>query len=369
MLFSTLRVSKENPMTVPLLSHAEITGIISDAGLDFQPFMSLNFGMQHITNEDKIYFDKIEADKRISVFQSPRLPGVARTTKGFQVESYAPGYIKDKEMILPNHVRTRRAGQPLSKPLNPAENYMANLVDKSALLVTRFRRTLEIMATNLLLHGSYSVAGTGVPANAAVVSFGRDTANTKTLLTTSRWLDANTGVSPWDNLEEWVNLPKTAPIKKIIMGNAAWRYLKRDTKFTTMVNLEALRGTTMDNLPGFQVATPKALGGVTYRGTLYGTGIPLYTYADTYVNLDGVETLYVPTDAVIGVPDDSYGFQCFASIEDANANYMGMEYFLRNWMSEDPANPQIMLQSAPLMVHTKIDSTFGVLTGATATGA
>ncbi len=356
-------------MPLNFYTHAEITGILQEGNLDFQPFMSLNFSAQHITNEDRIYFDKIEADKRISVFQSARIPGVARTSKGYKTESFKPGYIKDKELILPNHVRTRRAGQPMSKPLNPSENYKATLVDKAALLVERFRRTLEIMATDLLLNDSYSMAGSGINPADATISFGRDPLNTKTLLTTARWLDANTGVSPWDDLEAWLNLPKSAPVKKIIMGNAAWRYLKRDAKFTTMVNLEALRGTTMDNLPGFQVANPKAMGGVTFRGTVYGTGIPIYTYADTYVNLAGVETLYVPTDAVIGIPDASYGFQCFASIEDANANYMGMEYFMRNWMSEDPANPQIMLQSAPLMAHTKIDSTFGVHTGATATGA
>jgi hypothetical protein len=356
-------------MSLTFFDHAEITGILQEGNLDFQPFMSLNFAAQHVTNEDRIYFDKIEADKRISVFQSARLPGVARTSKGYSVESYKPGYIKDKELILPNHVRTRRAGQPMSKPLNPAENYMATMVDKAALLVERFRRSIEIMTTNLLLDDSYSMAGNGILASDATISFGRDAANTKTLLTTARWLDANTGVSPWDDLEAWINLPKSAPIKKIVMGNAAWRYLKRDAKFTTMVNLEALRGTTMDNLPGFQVANPKAMGGVTFRGTVYGTGIPIYTYADTYMSLAGVETLYVPTDAVIGIPDSMYGFQCFASIEDANADYMGMEYFMRNWMSEDPANPQIMLQSAPLVAHTKIDSTFGVRTGATATGA
>lgn len=356
-------------MALTFFDHAEITGILQEGNLDFQPFMSLNFSSQHITNEDRIYFDKIEADRRISVFQSARLPGVARTSKGYSVESYKPGYIKDKELILPNHVRTRRAGQPMSKPLNPEENYMATMTDKAALLVERFRRSIEIMATNLLLSDSYSMAGDGILASDSTISFGRDAANTKTLLTTARWLDANTGVKPWDDLEEWLNLPKSAPIRKIVMGNAAWRYLKKSAKFTEMVDLEAMRGTTMDNLPGFQVANPKALGGVTFRGTVYGTGIPIYTYTDTYMSLAGVETLYVPTDAVIGIPDASYGFQCFASIEDANANYMGMEYFMRNWMSEDPANPQIMLQSAPLLAHTKIDSTFGVRTGATATGA
>lgn len=356
-------------MSLNFYTHAEITGILQEGNLDFQPFMSLNFSAQHITDEDRIYFDRIEADKRISVFQSARIPGVARTSKGYQTESFKPGYIKDKELILPNHVRTRRAGQPMSKPLNPAENYAATLVDKAALLITRFRRSLEIMATGLLLDDSYSMAGAGILPADATISFGRDAANTKTLTTTARWLDANTGVSPWDDLEAWINLPKSAPIKKIVMGNAAWRYLKRDTKYTSMVNLPSLHLPTMENSPYFQVATPKGMGGVTFRGTFLGTGIPIYTYTDTYINLDGVETLYVPTDAVIGIPDAEYGFQCFASIEDANANYMGMEYFMRNWMSEDPANPQIMLQSAPLMAHTKIDSTFGVHTGATATGA
>ena len=258
----------------------------------------------------------------------------------------------------------------MSATINPSEMYQALTVEKAALLVKRLRGQIELMATGLLLNDSYSMAGTGILPSESIISFGRDPANTKTLLTTARWLDANTTVSPWDDLETWINLPKSSPIKKVVMGNAAWRYLKRDAKFTTMVNLEALRGTTMDNLPGFQVANPKALGGVTYRGNIYGTGIPIYTYAETYEDtVTGLEVLYLPTDAVIGIPDSDYGWQCFASIEDANADYLGMEYFMRNWLSTDPANPVIMIQSAPLLAHTKINSTFGIHTGATATGA
>ena len=359
-------------MATPLtfFDHVEITGILQEGNLDFQPFLSLNFANMHITDQTRIYFDKIVADKRISVFQSPKLPGVARTSRGFSVESWKPGYIKEREIIIPDDTKHRKAGQAYNATINPSEVYQALTVDKAALLVKRFRRQIELMAAGLLLDDSYSMAGTGILPSESTISFGRDAANTKTLLTTTRWLDANTTVSPWDDLEAWINLPKSAPIRKIVMGNAAWRYLKRDAKFTAMLNLEALRGTTMDNLPGLQVANPKALGGVTYRGNVYGTGIPIYTYAETYENTaTGVDTLYLPTDAVIGIPDADYGWQCFASIEDANADYLGMEYFIRNWMSEDPANPVIMFQSAPLLAHTKIDSTFGVHTGATASGA
>lgn len=342
--------------------HEEIEEVLSDV-VPFSNFLLDNFSKEYITNDTRIDFDKIEADKRIAVFVSPRIPGKARKQKSFQVHAYEPGYIRDKDIILPSHVFTRRAGEKMGSPMSPAERYQATVIDIAAKQRERLYRRLELMAAELLLAGQYRMTGEGIDVN---VDFQRNVANTITLTAGDRWLDANTAVSPWDDIEEALNTCQV-PIRKLVMGNAAWRYLKKDAKFDKMVYTDVLAGQNSSLIWKIQ---QQDMSGITYRGTFADSQIPIFTYTQDYTHPDtGVDTLYLPTDAVLGLPDTGYGWQTFASIQDVAAEYMGMPYFFKNWQENEPGNPVLTLQSAPMLVHTKINSTFSIRTGATQTGA
>ena len=348
--------------TTPFFTHAEISGVLSEV-VPWQPFILQHFAQEHVTNDKVIYFDKIAPDNRIAVFVNPRIPGKARTTKGFSVESYQPGYMKEKDLVLPDHVFARRPGESMGQPLTPEARYAATVVDIAEKQLERRSRRLELMATDLLLYGAYTMSG---EQHEVDVDFGRNVANTITLTTTARWLNANTTVSPWQDLEDWLNLCQQ-PIKTIEMGAAAWRYLKNDSKFDQYVYVDLLSRQAANMEFGLQ---QRSAEGLTYVGTMPGTGVQMFVNTKTYTDLvTGAEVLYVPTDAVIGIPDSMYGWQCFASIQDGAANFMGMPYFLKNWLEEDPGIPYVMMQCAPMILHTKINSTFSARTGATASGA
>ena len=338
-------------------SHAEITGVLSDLN-PHQPFMLNFFGREHLSNDKKIYFDKLVKDLRIAVFISPNIPGKARKKKGFEVQAYEPGYIKEKDLILPDHVFTRRPGEPMATPMTPAQRYQATVVDLSLDQKMRLDRRLEWMATQLLLAGQYRMQGEGLDVT---VNLGRNAGNTVTLTSGDRWLAANTTVKPWKNLETWLNLCQ-APVKTLVMGNASWDFLKSDAEYEKMAYLNALQGKS-DYSIEIQKQVPE---GATYRGRVQGTDTDIWTYTGTYADpVSGADTLYVPTDAVIGIPDSMYGFQCYGAIQDDEAGYMSMPYFYKNWSEKDPGIPILMMQSAPMLAHTKINSTFGVRTGAT----
>jgi hypothetical protein len=343
-------------------THTEIEEVLSDI-VPFQNYMLNSFGKEHITNDTKIHFDRITADKRIAVFVSPRVVGKARSKRGFAVDSYEPGYIRDKEIILPNHVFTRRPGEKMAAPMTPAQRYAATVVDLAVLQRERLYRRLELMATELLLDGSYRMKGEGIDVT---VDFKRKAENTIVKTGANQWLDANTSVSPWDDIEEALNTCQV-PIRSLVMGNAAWRYLKKDAKFDKMVYTDVLASQNSSLIWKIQQAD---MSGITYRGTFADSNIPIFTYTQDYTDPDtGVDTLYLPTDAVIGIPDAGYGWRAFASIQDSAADYMGMPYFFKNWEENEPGNPVLTLQSAPMLVHTKINSTFSIRTGATQTGA
>ena len=329
----------------------------------FQNFLLNFFGSEYLSSDEKINFDRISADNRISVFVNPRKPGEVAKQRGFQVDSYKPGYIKDKDIVDPKHVFKRRAGQPFNNALTPDQRYAAILADLASKQVTRLYRRMELMAAQLLLSGTYNMTGKDIDVN---VDFARDTALTKTLLTTSRWLTANTTVSPINDLEDWL-LGVSSPVKTVIMGQAAWKAFRSDPKFDKLIYVDLMTRGQAGLNQGPQGMSPT---GVIYRGNLISSGVDIYTYTNTYTDpTTGVETLYLPIDSVIGIGEASYGYQCFAPIWDAAANFQTMPYFMKNWMEEDPGIPYIMLQSAPLLAHTKINSTFAIRTGATLTGA
>lgn len=343
--------------TPNFFEHNEIVSVISDVN-PFQNFLLNFFGSEHLSTDEKIHFDRIQADNRISVFVNPRRPGQVAKQRGFSVDSYKPGYIKDKDTVDPKHVFRRRAGQPFNAPLSGAERYAAIVADLASLQVERLYRRLELMAAQLLLNGQYTMTGDDISVD---VDFVRNSALTKTLTGSATWTAANTSVSPIQDIEDWL-MSTSAPVRTLIIGKKAWQFLRKDPKFDKLIYVDLMtRGQAMLN-QGPQGMQPN---GVIYRGNLVSAGVDIYTYTNTYTDpATGTETAYIPDDAVIGVSESGFGYQCFAPIYDAAANYETMPYFLKNWQEEDPGVPYIMLQSAPLLAHTKINSTFGIRTGA-----
>jgi len=340
-------------------THNEIVDVITDVK-PFQNFLLNFFGQEYLSTDEQINFDKISDDKRIAVFINPRRPGEVIKTRGSSVVSYRPGYIKDKRTIDPTHVFKRKAGQPMNSGLTPSERYAATVVDLALVQVNALYRRLEWMAAQLLLNGTYDMKGDDINVN---VDFARKSSNTIALAGVKRWLGANTAVSPIEDLEDWVEQSE-APVRAIIMGKFAYRALRRDPKFKEQITLDSRLGVT--NLT--QMPQKTSWEDITYRGALYGGTVPLYTYTGTYTDPDsGVETPFIPDDALIGVPDSSYGYQCFSTIQDASANYETLPYYMKNWVEEDPGIPYLMLQSAPMLAHTRINGTISARTGADGT--
>lgn len=338
-------------------THDEIIAVISDI-IPSSNFLLDSFGQEHLSPDQQINFDKIEDDKRIAVFVNPRRPGEVIKNRGHEVRSYQPGYIKDKRTIDPKHVFSRKAGQPMNTVISPAERYAATVVDLSLLQIAALYRTLQLMASQLLLDGKYNMKGKDLDVE---VDFDRKADNTVTLTTTARWLGANANVSPVDDVEEWLTRI-TSSAQKLVFGKLAWKAFRADPKFKEAVSLEANRGLPQ-NLS--QMPTQNGMEDVTSRGTLLGADLPMFTYNGTYTDPStGNDTLFVPDDAVLLIPSANFGYQCFAPIWDAAANFETMPYFVKNWEEQDPGIPYLLLQSAPMIAHSRINGSLSARTGA-----
>jgi hypothetical protein len=344
--------------TPTFFEHNEIAAVISDVN-PFQNFLLNFFGSEHLSPDEKISFDRISPDKRISVFVNPRKPGEVQKRRGFAVDSYKPGYTKDKDTVDPKHVIRRSAGQAFNTNQSPAERYAAILIDIAAGQLERLNRRLELMSAQLLIGGAYDMTADGETIE---VDFVRNSNLTVTKSGGAAWTVANaSSVSPIDDIEELMELT-SSPIRFLIVGSKAWKAIRRDPKFDKAIYVDLMsRGSTSLN----QGPQGMSLDGVIYRGSFSASGIEIYTYTNDYTDPGtGTDTLYVPQDSVIGISDRSHGWQCFGPIQDASAEFMAMPYFYKNWQENDPGIPYIMLQSAPLLAHTKINSTFHIKTNA-----
>lgn len=337
--------------------HNEIAGVISNV-VEFNPFLLQFFGREYVTDDQQINFDRVPMDRRIAPIVSPLVPGKTVKMAGYKTSVFTPAYIKDKFTVEPNHVFTRRPGEPMGQPLSNAERYAATVIDQGAQALTRLNRRLEQMASNLLIAGSYTVTGDTASYS---VDFERPAGNTLTLTGAEQWIAANSTISPIQTLENALERAKY-PIRTIVMGTYAWAWFRKDAQFKDLIySLYQTGGqSTMQFGP-----QQKNLQGVTYRGTLASINADIYTYADTYTDeTTGTETYYLPQDYVLLLPSPEYGWRCYASIQDVAANYSGMPYFFKNWQEEDPGMPFLMLQSAPMLAHTRMDSTVCIQTGA-----
>lgn len=338
-------------------THNEIAGVINNL-IPFEPFMLQFFGREFVTDDKQINFDRIPADRRIAPIVSPLVPGKVAAIAGYRTSVIQPAYIKDKMSIEPGHIFTRRPGEPMGQPMSNAERYAATVMDLGVRALERYHRRLEIMASQLLLYGSYTMTGETASYS---VDFERPAANTVTLTSGDVWVRGSTTVSPMQTIQNMLDNCKY-PIRTIVMGSYAFAALLADPAFVKLTYNLYAQG--QSNNVQFNIAQ-KNLQGVLYRGTIAASQIEIYTYTGTYIADDGTEQYYIPQDAVVFVPDSSYGWRCFGAIQDVAAGYSGMPYFFKNWMEEDPGTPFLMLQSAPVMAHTRMDSTLGLFTGAT----
>jgi len=347
-------------MQPTFFTHNEIVDVISDVN-PFSNFLLNFFGQEYLSPDEQINFDKIADDKRIAVFVNPRIPGEVIKQRGYQVNSYKPGYIKDKRTIDPKHVFKRRAGQPMNSAMSPSDRYAATVIDLSIIQVTALYRRLELMAAQLLLNGTYDMIGDGINVN---IDFARNADNTIALAGANTWTSTNSAVSPIDDIDEWLTRV-TAPVTSIVFGKHAWKAFRKDPKFKDQVSIEATLG--MQNLT--QMPQQNGMQDVVYRGELTGAGgVRLYTYTGTYEDpKSGLETLFVPDDAVMLLPDGSKGYQCYSPIWDSEANFETLPYFMKNWSEKDPGLPYLLLQSSPMLAHAKINSTLAARTGADGT--
>ena len=88
------------------------------------------FGNEIQFTTAEIAFDKLKMRRKLAPFVSPRVAGKARRSRGRQVTTFEPAYVKPLDEISPNENFVRLEGKRFAGDLEPEERFQRNTIQK-----------------------------------------------------------------------------------------------------------------------------------------------------------------------------------------------------------------------------------------------
>ncbi|QTL41014.1 major capsid protein [Xenorhabdus budapestensis] len=312
----------------------------------------------NVITEDKeeVSIDVDIGKRRMSPFVSPLVEGQLVESRTYQTNTFKPAYIKDKrapDLLKP--VR-RQIGERIGGEFSAGEREMLNLQFEMTDQIDLINRRLEWMAANAMVFAKITVAGVGYQTK--VIDFGRSSDLTVTLSGSDKWplkVDAGkTNTKPSEDIEDWgLRILKTtgsAPTD-IVFTSKSWQAFCRDTSIEKGAIVLPLL-----NPADRQVdIAPRVATGAVHKGR-WGN-YDLWLYNDWFIDpVDNVEKPMIPDGAVLMSGADLMGTRVFGAIMDPAFSYGPMAYAPKSWLQEDPAQRFLMMQSAPLVIPSRVNA-------------
>lgn len=294
--------------------------------------------------------------RRLAPFVSPLVEGKLVEARKFQTNSFKPAYIKDKRAPDLRKPIRRQIGERIGGQYSAAEREMLNLQFELTDQIDMINRRLEWMAASALQTGTVTVTGEGYETQ--VVDFGRSSDLTIALSGADKWPETveagKTNTKPSADIEDWAQrmLKESGAVATdIVFTTKSWKAFRLDTSVKdSAITFPALSPFGNQINPGAQIKT-----GAVYKGR-WGN-YDLWVYNDWFIDpLDGKEKPMIADGSVIMSGADLMGTRAFGAIIDPAFNYGPMAYAPKSWLQQDPAQRFIMVQSAPLVIPSRVNA-------------
>ncbi|MGL4686610.1 MAG: major capsid protein [Commensalibacter sp.] len=306
------------------------------------------------SNTEEIVIDIDIGKRRMSPFVSPYQEGTLVESRGILTKSFKPLYVKDKRSPDLGMPLRRQIGQQLGIGSNdPMTNYNANLAREMTDQIDILNRRMEWMAAQALCKGMLLIKGEGFPEQ--VIDFGRSPELNEVMSGTSLWDDPNTIANPENDISRLTRkvLQKSgAQITDLIFTNTPWDEFRKATQMQNPMIISALRGNNDANLN---------MGPITYPGAAFMGSwgqYKLWLYNDWYVDENNKEQPMIPDGTILGVSDRLEGTRAYGVVLDPEIGYIPAPYVPKMWIEHDPAQVFLMMQSAPLVIPTRVNASF-----------
>lgn len=312
------------------------------------------FGNQVVSDTEFVSIDVEVGQRRMSPFVSPLVAGKMVESRRTETNTFKPAYIKD--LRAPDLLRPirRQVGERIGGVFTAAQREMLNLQYEMADQIDMAHRRMEWMGASALQTGKVTVSGEGF--DPVVIDFGRDSALTIALSGDDKWLTevpAGTEYTkPTEDITDWVTtvLQKSgAVVEDVVFTTSSWKAFAKDTSLKGAIIMPVLNTSGNNINPGTQVKR-----GAVYKGR-WGQ-LDLWVYNDWFINDKGEEEPMLTDGNVLLSGADLMGTRAFGAILDPEFNYAALAYAPKTWVEKNPAQRQLMMQCAPLVIPSRVNA-------------
>ena len=323
------------------------------------------FGQQFLAKSDVIIFDDVYEDYRsIAKFVSPNVIATVNQTKTFDVKSFRPAYVKERDVIeaWSETLQARTAGEEIGGSLTPQERAMKMRAKQLAMQRLRVENLIELMCFQALSAGKLVIRANQYPTT--TIDYFRHADLTATTLGVKNWATpTNNPLESLATMCDKVYEHSQEEVDTLIMGRTAWanfyKYITAKERIHLLDN--NVRGSDL-NTNLFWVGDVDGVSLGARFTSLTGQTIEVYRDTRSYRNADGQVTPYLTDNEVIGLSSKGFkGVQAFGAIKDADAGYMPARMHHKEYRTPDPSSDYLLTQSAPLPIVLNPNSVFRIL--------
>ena len=335
---------------ISVYSTAALVQVVPNLKLS-QKFLLDKFFPNIVTSDtEEVAIDVDVGIRRLAPFVSPLVEGKLVEQRRYQTNRFKPAYIKDKRAPDLRKPVRRMIGERIGgNELTAQERFMANLAFEMEDQVDMINRRMEWMAASALSSGTVTVTGDGFPTQ--VIDFGRSSTLTVTLSGSARW--GQSGISPSALIEQWGhNMLKASGgvATDIVFTTTPWLHFINDPVVKQAIWYPGNGGTGNTINVGAQIQR-----GAQYKGR-WGQ-YDLWVYNDWYVDpADNTEKPMLTDGTVLMSGADLMGTRAYGAILDPEFSYGALAYAPKMWVNKDPAQVYLMMQSAPLVIPSRVNA-------------
>lgn len=340
---------------------SRIIATFSDA---MPPKMGLSGFFPSTTTSDKEVGIEIERNRQLIAVDVQRgTDANMNTFNGYSEKLYVPPMYLEGFNFADLDRYNVTFGSRNSPSASDAFNMIEQANKKLNILRSKIMRSTEKQRAQALQSGVVELK------NGDNINFNRKAASLSVLVGTDVW--DNAGSDPLKDLETGCKFLREDGLSSgttinAVMGRDAFRVFINNTK----VDKEKIR--TVDRV---SIGFPQLNGvtGLTLHGQLavYDFVVNVWTYSDTYEELDGTKTPYIDVKNVVLIAEDFEAKTAYAGVpaimrDGSNAEYpefiqqQEAEFYVNNYVDPTKKAHMFDIGSAPLAVPVSIDRIYTV---------
>ncbi|MEP2533557.1 major capsid protein [Shimia sp.] len=320
-------------------------------------WLELFFPNAHMSEQEEIMFDKIDASREIAPFMLPNVPGKPiYRPQGERISTFKPAYTKPKDPVRPSQALSLQPGELARRKalMSPKARFDAKVIEITKFHRDAITRLWEYMGARAIIDGEITIAYEG--AAPVTIDFGRDAAHTIVKGVGARWGDS--GVSAWDDVQEWFDLAAAAEFgaapTDVMLGSKAYAAFMADEDVQKKLDKDVKGVDSVQLNQGLIVKDP--LDPFTKVGYIGAVTVWLVSgIGNTFKSNNATANVLEPHEVLLASRAVD-GVKAFGAILDVES-LQPADIFPKMWDENDPSARFIMSQSAPLMIPVNPNAT------------